>query len=174
MSDAMKAIRVEKLTLNMGAGTDHGAMEKAVKLLKMITGIEPVKTKTSKRVPGWGLRPGLPIGCKITLRGQQAQQVIDRLLVALDKKLPKNAFDNDGNISFGLKEYLDIPGVKYDQSIGIIGLQVTITLDRPGFRVKKRSLRKARIPLKHRIPQQEAIAFAKEQFKITLREEDDN
>ena len=58
----MREIRIEKITLNIGAGKDVGKLEKGVKLLKNITGINPVKTVTQKRIPTWGLRPGLPIG----------------------------------------------------------------------------------------------------------------
>jgi len=64
----MKVIRIEKITLNIGAGKDQNRLDKAKILLKHVTGIEPVKTVTKKRIPNWGLRPGLPIGCKITLR----------------------------------------------------------------------------------------------------------
>ena len=66
--DLMKAIKIEKVTLNVGAGKEQSKLEKGIVLLKNITGINPVKTFTNKRIPTWGLRPGLPIGCKLTLR----------------------------------------------------------------------------------------------------------
>jgi ATP-dependent Lon protease len=66
----MQRIRIDKLTLNIGAGKDAPLLEKGVKLITQIAGVKPVKTITQKRIPGWGLRPGLPIGCKITLRGE--------------------------------------------------------------------------------------------------------
>ena len=64
----MQEVRIEKVTLNIGAGRDQARLEKGITLIKSITGIPPVKTITNKRFMGWGLRPGLPVGCKVTLR----------------------------------------------------------------------------------------------------------
>jgi len=152
----MKIIKIEKVTLNIGAGKDQKILEKATKLLENITGIKPVKTITNKRIQGWGLRPGLPIGCKITLRGEEATNIIKRLLYAKDNVLQESWYDEEGNISFGIKEYVDIKDTKYDPTIGMMGLQATITLTRPGFRVKTRRIRPAKIPAQHRITKEEA------------------
>ena len=142
----MRKIRVEKVTLNIGAGKDEEKMKKGKKLLKMVTGIEPVNTFTSKRIPGWGLRPGLAIGCKITLRHDKAIEVLKKLLEAKDNILSLNNFDERGNLSFGIAEYIDIPGMKYDPEIKIMGLEVAVTLERPGFRIKKRRIQKKTLP----------------------------
>ena len=167
----MRDIRIEKLTLNIGAGKEQAVLEKGTALLKNITGIAPVKTITQKRIAGWGLRPGLPIGCKITLRKQQAKELIPRLLSARNNLLSESNFDDYGNLSFGIHEYIDIPDVKYDHKIGIMGLQVSLTLGRPGFRIKKRKIMKKRIPIKHRINREEAIKFMKNNFSIGIEEE---
>jgi len=166
----MKTIRIEKITLNIGAGKDQNKLEKARLLLKKITGIEPVRTYTKKRIPGWGLRPGLPIGCKITLRKNSAMALLKRLIDAKDKKLMESQFDEKGNISFGIHEYIDIEGVKYDPKIGIIGLQACITLERPGFRIKRRSTKTSKVSKKHCISKEEAISYMKENFNINLGE----
>lgn len=170
MAQPMKAIRVEKLTLNIGAGKEPKILEKGMKLIEQIAGIKPVKTVTQKRIPGWGLRPGLPIGCKLTLRGKQAAELIPRLLAAKDNRLELRNIDAAGNVSFGIPEYIDIEGAKYDPEIGIIGLQVCITLSRPGYRVKGRRIRSARVGKSHKITQPEAIAFMGERFKVTMEE----
>jgi len=167
----MRDIRVEKLTLNVGAGKDQKVLEKGVKLLKNITGIDPVKTITEKRLQAWGLRPGLPIGCKITLRKAQAEQVIPRLLYAKDNLLGENCFDENGNISFGILEYVDIKDAKYDTEIGMMGLQASITLMRPGFRLKNRKIKNKKIPVRHRISKQDAINFMKQKYSINVSEE---
>lgn len=169
----MRKISVEKLTLNIGAGKDQAKLEKAEKLLKQITGIAPVRTKTEKRIAAWGLRPGLPIGCKLTLRGQQALDMIPRLLFALDMKLNEENFDDNGNVSFGIKEYIDIKDAKYDPEIGIIGLQATVTLKRPGFRIKQRKMLKKTVPIKHRISKKESMDFMKQNFGAKLRSEEE-
>jgi large subunit ribosomal protein L5 len=166
----MKQIRVEKLTLNIGAGKDTQLLNKGVKLLQALTGIPPVKTITQKRIPGWGLRPGLPIGAKITLRGEQATSFIPRLLAAKELKLAERNYDNVGNISFGIPEYIDIEGAKYDPEIGIIGLQACITLERPGYRVKRRRNRTGVLDKRHVITKDEAMVFMQEQFKVQLGE----
>lgn len=162
----MRNIRIEKVTLNVGAGKDQVKLEKGLSLLKNITGLRPVKTFTSKRIPEWGLRPGLPIGCKLTLRGGKSAEILKRLLDAKDFKLKMSQFDNNGNVSFGIHEYIDIPGVKYDPNIGIMGLEVCVTLERPGFRIKKK------IPKRHRIKKEEAIEFMKKDFNLKVGEEE--
>lgn len=172
MGNIMQEIKVEKVTLNIGAGKDQAKLENGIKLLKNITGISPVKTFTQKRIPGWGLRPGLPIGCKITLRNQQAGEVIKRLLEAKDNILSKSQFDEYGNIAFGIAEYIDIPSVKYDPKIGIMGLEICITLQRAGFRIKRRRIKKRKIPKKHAIHKEEAVEFMKKNFNIKTGEDE--
>src|SRR6056297_2278136 len=98
----MQNVRIEKLTLNIGAGKDQKMLEKGAKLLKNLTGIEPVKTVTNKRVQAWHLRPGLPIGVKITLRGTQAEELLPKLLSAKENVLKETCFDEHGNVSFGI------------------------------------------------------------------------
>ncbi|MBN2142002.1 50S ribosomal protein L5 [Candidatus Woesearchaeota archaeon] len=167
----MKQIRIDKLTLNIGAGKEQSVLEKGVVLLKQITGIDPVKTVTQKRIPSWGLRPGLPIGCKITLRRDDAEKLLKRLLAAKASLLSKDNFDDEGNVSFGIKEYIDIPDAKYDPKIGIMGLQASLTLTRPGFRIKKRKIMKRVIPKNHRISQRESIDYMKSNYGVKIKEE---
>jgi len=164
----MQSVRLEKITLNIGAGKDQTRLEKGVKLIKAITGIDPVKTVTSKRIPAWGLRPGLPIGCKVTLRKTAATQLLKRLLSAKGGKLSASQFDNQGNISFGIHEYIDIPDVPYIPEIGVMGLQVCVSLEKPGFRIKRRKLRTKPIPRKHQITKEEAVKFMQEAFRVSM------
>lgn len=169
--NSMRNIRIAKLTLNVGAGKDQGALAKGVKLLKNITGIEPVKTKTHKRIPGWGLRPGLPIGCKITLR-KNTKELIKRMLDAKNNQLKPSSFDENGNIAFGIPEYIDIPGIEYDPEIGITGFEACITLERAGFRIKRRKIQNKHIHKNHQITKEEAIEFAKKEFGTKVGSDD--
>lgn len=164
----MKEIRIEKITLNIGTGMPGVQLEKAVKVLANISGKKPVETKTSKRIPGWKIRPGLAIGTKITLRGKKAEEVLNRLLQAVDLKLPEYKFDDLGNLSFGVKEYLDIPEMKYDPKIGMMGLEVAVTLSRPGFRIKRKRVGKRKIGTKHIITKDEAMDFIKQKFNVEI------
>ena len=166
----MRTIRIEKLTLNIGVGKNPQLLDKAMTLLKKLANAKPVKTYTQKRIAGWGLRPGLPIGCKVTLRGENASELLMRLLQSKDDGLIEKQFDDFGNIAFGIPEYINIPGIEYDPNIGIIGLEACVTLERPGFRVKKRKNEKRKIPKKHGIPKEDAIDFMKEEFKIKVGE----
>ena len=168
----MQEIRIEKITLNIGAGKSSEILDKGLQLLKLITNKTPVKTFTKKRIPGWGLRPGLAIGCKVTLRKDDAKQVLIRLLDARDNLLSEDQFDENGNVAFGLKEYIDIPGMKYEPEIGMMGFEVCITLEKPGFRIKRRKNLKRKIPPKHRITKEEAIKFMQSNFKIKFGEEE--
>ena len=167
----MRDIKVEKVTLNIGAGKDQTKLDKGMVLLSVIGSATPVKTITSKRIQEWGLRPGLPIGCKVTLRKEKSLKIIPRLLEAVDNRLEDSQFDENGNIAFGIHEYIEIPGVKYDPKIGIMGLQVCITLERPGFRIKRRRIMTKKVPAKHKITRDEAISFMAKNFKVKLGEE---
>lgn len=167
----MRHIRIEKITLNIGAGKDQALLAKGIKLLEHITSIPPVKTITQKRIAAWGLRPGLPIGCMTTLRKKPAKDMLVRLLKAKDNQLKSSNFDDNGNISFGIPEYIDVPSAKYDPDIGIMGFQVCVTLERPGYRIKRRKIMKRKIPMHHRISQQDAIEFMKQEFNIKLAED---
>jgi len=170
----MRKLRIGKVTLNIGAGKDEEKLKKGRKLLKMITGIEPVNTRTSKRIPSWGLRPGLAIGAKITLRYQQAREILKRLLESQDNLLSLENFDEQGNLSFGVAEYIDIPGINYDPEIKIMGLEAAVTLERPGFRIKRRRIKKRPISKKHQISKNESIDFMKKEFGIKIEEEEEN
>src|SRR3989344_1330891 len=168
--NSMRQISIEKVTLNIGAGKDQAKLEKGVKLINSIAGKMPVKTYTKKRIQEWGLRPGLAIGCKLTLRKDYAEEILKRLLESKDNALGEGNFDGEGNISFGINEYIDIPGVKYDPDIGIMGLQVCITLKRNGFRIKRRAIKQCAIPQKHRIKKEDAIDFLKNIFNLKISE----
>lgn len=166
--NVMRTIKIEKLTLNVGAGKDQKVLARGVKLLKHISGTEPVKTITNKRIPAWGLRKGLPIGCKLTLRGKEAQELLKRLLEAKEGVLKAKQFDGNGNLAFGVPEYIDVPGAEYDPELGMMGFEVCVTLGRPGFRVKRRRLQRAKVHGKHHIGKEDAIAFMQENFGIKV------
>ena len=164
----LQELRIEKVTLNIGAGKDQKKLEKGMILIKAITGVDPIKTITNKRIMGWGLRPGLAIGCKITLRNKQAMDLIPRLLYAKDNVLDEKQFDDNGNLSFGIPEYIDIEGAKYDPKIGVMGLEACITFTKAGYRIKKRRVKTSKIGKKHKATKQESIDFMKKNFKIKL------
>ncbi len=163
----MKEIRVAKVTLNIGAGKNEDLLKKGLVLMKKLTPLTPVKTITKKRIPGWGLRPGLAIGCKVTVR-KDADKLLKRLLAAKEKILSEKVFDDLGNFSFGIPEYIEIEGMEYDPDLKIIGLEAAVTLERPGFRVKKKKIAAGSIGKKHKITKVEAINFIKNNFGVEI------
>lgn len=163
----MRRIKVAKVTLNIGVGKNEETLKKGLKLLQKIVPSTPVKTITKKRIPAWGLRPGLAIGCKVTVR-KKTEELLKRLFGAKEKILPEKCFDNQGNFSFGIPEYIDIEGLNYDPELKIMGLEVAVTLERPGFRVKRRKIKPAQVGKAHQISKEEAISFVKEKFGLEV------
>jgi large subunit ribosomal protein L5 len=161
-NNPMQEIRIEKITLNIGSGPDPKQVEKGVSLLSSISGMKAIQALAKQRIAAWKLRPGLAIGSRVTIRNG-TEELLKRLLKAASMEVPAKKFNENG-FSFGISEYINIPEVKYDPKIGIIGLNVSVTLKRPGFRVKKRKLSPAKISKSHRITKEDAINFAKEKL----------
>jgi len=164
----MREIRIEKVTVNIGAGEAGEKLEKAKKMLEKLVSKKIVVTRTKNRTT-FGTPKGRPIGVKVTLRGKDAEEFLKKTLEARDKKLPSSVFDAQGNFSFGVKEHIDIPGVKYDPDIGIIGMDVCVTLERPGFRIERKAMSR-KIGKGHRIRPEETMKWAKEKFGIEVEE----
>lgn len=163
----MREIKLDKVVLNIAVGNDEARLIKAMKLLEVITGRKPTKTLAKKRIATWKIRPGLPIGCKVTLRREKAKELLDRLLSAKDRKLFKKQFGNE-TFSFGIKEYIQIPSVPYQRDIGLMGLDVSVSFKRPGYRVKERKIKKGKIPKRHRITKQEIIDYVQKNFNVVI------
>lgn len=163
----MRRIRIEKITLNIGCGDDAAKLEKAKKLLEYLTGRTPLVTKSKTRST-FGIAKGKPIGTMITLRKKEAAEFLDRALQAVGKKLKASQFDSEGNFSFGIREYIDIPGTRYQHAIGMLGFDVSVTLERPGFGIKKSRIMKRKIPASHKISAEDTINWVKEQFKVEV------
>jgi len=164
----MKKIFLNKIVLNMGVGKSGDPLEIGKKTLVQITGKKPNTRNSKKAQRDWGVRKNEPIGVAVTVRGNDATELLKKLLEAKDNQINKRAFDNEGNFSFGIKEHIDIPGVKYDPKIGILGLEVSASLARPGFSVKLRSKHKASIGKNHRITKDDAIKFYAEKFGVNI------
>lgn len=163
----MRKIKIEKVTLNIGCGDDNAKLEKATKLLEYLTERKAVITK-SKRRSTFGVAKGKPIGVMVTLRGKSAEDFLKRALEGVEKKLKFSQFDVEGNFSFGIKEYIDISGIKYKHDIGMLGLDVAVTLERPGFRIKRRRIQQRKIPRKHTINKEETAEWLKNNFGVEI------
>jgi len=165
----MREIRIEKVTINMGCGSDREKLERAYKLLQILTNRKPIITKTRKRTT-FGMARNRPIGVKVTLRGKEAEEFLKKVFEAVDNKLKVSQFDEFGNFSIGIKEYIDLPDTKYYPEIGILGMDVCVTLERPGYRVKRRKLKKSKVGKKHIVTKEEAIEWVKKRFGVEIVE----
>ncbi len=170
-ANPMQAPRIEKVVLNIGVGESGEKLGKAENLLQQITGRKPIRTFSRHKIPTWGIKKGDPIGCKVTLRGKSAEEMLKRAFSAVDNRLKVSSFDKFGNLSFGIHEYIDLPGIKYDPNIGIFGMNITATVERPGYRVKRRRIRKEKISRKSFLTTQESIELVKEKFDIRIENE---
>lgn len=167
-SNPMKKIYIDKVVLNMGIGKSGDAIEAAKTALKHISGKRPCARNAKKTHRDFGVRKGEPIGVAVTSRGEDARTLFARLVEAKDNTVKHKSFDNYGNFSFGIKEHIDIPGVKYDPKTGILGLDVCVTLARPGFSVRIRSKHKASVGKGHIISADEARSYITESFGVAI------
>jgi len=165
----MKRPFLEKIVLNIGVGVGGEELERAVTVLETITGKQPLKTLSKVNIKEFNLRIGRPIGTKVTVRKKDAETLLKRLLIVNNNRILKKSFDNYGNFSFGIIEHITIPGIEYDNEIGIFGLDVCGRIVRPGMRVKNRKKpKRAKIPKHHYVSRAEAQYFLKEKFNCSI------
>ena len=160
-NNIMREIKIEKVVLSVGGIGEE--LEKGTKLLRILTGRKVAKMKSKKRIPTLGVRPGLEIGSVITIR-KNTKEFLERMLKAIDNKLRKKQMNQNG-FSFGIKEYIEIPGIEYQRDIGIKGLDVTVAFKRTGRRVKMKKIKASRIPKRQLISKGEIIKFMEDKFK---------
>lgn len=161
----MRNIRIEKITLNMGCGTNVKT-DDAKFIIETLSSRKAVITRTRKRTT-FNVPKNKDIGAKVTIR-EGCEDFLKRILEAREMRLPQSCFDITGNVSFGIKEYIEIPGMEYEPKIGILGFDVCVTLERPGYRVKKKKISR-KIGKKHRITRDEAVKYIKENFGVDVQ-----
>ncbi len=166
----MNIMREPKITrVVLSAGAVDKELDKAKKLLELVSGknAQINKSGSRTRIPAFGVKPNMELGTSVTLRGKEAIEILKRLLGAIDNKLRKKQIDNN-NFSFGIEEYINIPGMKYVREIGIRGFNITVVFERAGTRVKKRKIKQARLPKKQQVTKEEIIKFMNEKFDTEI------
>jgi large subunit ribosomal protein L5 len=158
--NTMKQISLEKVVINIGVGKSGEPLERAKNGLEELTSRKPTQCGAKNNVRDFGIHKGEPIGAKVTLRNTYALEFAKRIIQAKNNQLRKSSFDNYGNISIGISEHIDIPGAKYNPDIGIFGMNVCISLSRPGYRILNKS-NPRKLGKNHRISKDEAIEFFK-------------
>jgi large subunit ribosomal protein L5 len=164
----MRRILVGKVVVNIGVGKSGEAIERGKRVLEQVTGQTPSQRRAKKSVRDFGIHKGEPIGVAVTVRGAGTRDLIEKLLVAREKKLAESCFDSRGSVSFGVKEHIEIPGIRYDPTIGILGMNVSALLERPGYRVSRRGRRVSRVGKSHVVTKEEAIDYFKQNFGVTV------
>lgn len=160
--------RIEKVVVNLNIGKSGEPLEKATRVLNEISGQTPVKRNAKKSIRDWGIRQGEPIACIVTLRGQKAIDFLKKVLPVIDNKISKRSFDETGNFAFGLKEHIEIAGVKYDPDVGIFGMDVCVSVNRPGQRLKTRRKQTKHIGKGHLLTAEESMAYIRQTLGVEI------
>ena len=162
----MREPRVEKVVVHMAVGEGGRELANAEEILEEVTGQEPVRTVAKNTIGEFGVREGDPIGAKVTLRGDLAGSFLETALPLVE--IGRSQFDENGNFSFGVEEHTDFPSQEYNPNIGIYGLDVTVNLVRPGYRVRKRDKASRAIPPSHRLTVEDAVAFLEAGYDVEV------
>ncbi len=166
----MREILIDKVVINIGVGEGGEKLRKAEKVIEILTGEKPVHRQSKKTIRDFNIRKGLPIGVMVTLRGKKAEDFLRRALWVRDFKVPNYSFDAQGNLNFGLSDYTEFEGVKYDPDIGIFGMDISVVFKRRGYRVARRRLKKTKVSAKHRVKRDEAMQYMRERFNLNILE----
>lgn len=171
-ANPMSQLRVTKVCVNIGVGEGGERLVNAENVLKLVTGVSPQRTLGRIQNRDLKVRVGAPIGCKATMRNQEdIKTFLTNAFDCRDKTIPAWNFDREGNLSFGVRDYTDFPGQKYDPEIGIFGMDITVVLERPGHRVSRRRRAKSKVGMHHRVTADESRAWFVEHFGISILEE---
>jgi large subunit ribosomal protein L5 len=167
----MREILLEKVVINIGIGYNDNMLPNAKALLKKITGKEAMATYSKRRDPSLRLRKGQAIGAMVTLRKDDAVNALKRMLDAKGNVVRMNSI-SENTLSFGIKEYIDIAGIKYDPKIGMMGMHVNSSFARRGKRVSSRKRFSSSIGKKHSIITKEELAdYLKKNYDAKISEE---
>lgn len=165
-----RTLRILKVVVNAGVGESGEPRTKAEKVLQMITHQKPLATRSRATNRDWGIRQGQEIGAKVTLRGAAALEFLNRALEARDRQIDPDSIDRHGNFSFGIADYTDFAGMKYDPAIGIHGMDIAVELGRAGWRVRDRTHAHRPLAASVRVTKDEAKGFLEHELKVKFLE----
>ncbi|EQD52969.1 50S ribosomal protein L5P, partial [mine drainage metagenome] len=152
----MQEVLIDKVVVNIGVGQSGDRLTKAMKVIEMLTDKKPAPTAARKSVREFNIRPGMTIGTKVTLRKESASVFLKKAFYAKDFKIATYSFDKQGNAYFGIPDYTEFEGQKYDPDIGIFGLDVAIVFKRRGgYRVARRNRQRKAVSRSIRVTKDE-------------------
>jgi large subunit ribosomal protein L5 len=166
--NSIKDIKIGKVVVNIGVGQSGQPLSNAMQILEQITDQKPNQRPAKQSIRPWGIRKGEPMACAVTLRGERANEFLRKALIAVRHRINPRSFDKDGNFAFGIREHIDIPGTRYDPQMGIIGMDVAVTLERAGYRVSRRKRASSKVGSSHRVTPEEAREFISKTYEVTM------
>jgi len=160
--------KIEKITINIGVGEAGERLKKAESVLESLSGQKPIQTLSRTTNKDWGIREQMPLGCKVTLRGKKAADFLTAALNTRENKMAEYSFDDQGNLSFGIPDHTLFKTQKYDPNIGIFGMDISITMEKPGYRVKRKRIARRKIPSRYNIKKEETMKFFTDNFNVEV------
>ena len=170
LNNKMREISIDKVVINIGVGEAGDKLIRAQKVIELVTHHKPIQTISRTTNRDLGIRKGMPIGCKVTLRRADAEQFLKDAFWVKENRMPGYSFDLEGNFSFGIPDYTDFPNMKYDPEIGIFGMDISVKMKRYGYHISKRKLNRRKIPTFNRISAKEVKQFVKSRFEVEVIE----
>ena len=163
----MREIEIEKIVLNCGGTEDK--LEKSIELLKMIAENRKINIRQStRRLPAFGLSPGKKSGCRVTIRDKKKiKDLLIRFFAAIEDTISKKKIA-ENQVSFGIPEYIEVPGLEYKRDIGILGFEVSVIFKRKGRRVKMKKIQRGRLPGKQHVTIDEIAEYLKKNFNVEV------
>jgi large subunit ribosomal protein L5 len=165
---SMREPKIGKVVINITTGKSGEPLDKAMTILENLTGQRPCTRRAKQTIRTFGIRKNEPISCMVTLRGERAEAVLRKAFQAVGNAINQRSFDRDGNFAFGIKEHIDIPGQRYNPSLGITGMDVMVTVEKPGYRVARRKRGRSRVGRSQRVIRDESIEFIKRHFGVEV------
>jgi len=165
---SMRGLKIGKVVVNITQGQSGEPLDRAMTILESLTGQRPSTRRAKQTIRTWGIRRNEPIACMVTMRGEKAEDFLRKVFPAVGNRINPRSFDRNGNFAFGIREHIDIPGQRYDPSLGIVGMDVMATVERPGYRVSRRRRARSRVGQSHRVIREESIEFIKQSFGVEV------
>lgn len=164
----MKQLKIGKVVVNISVGASGEPLDNAMTILNQITSQRPCQRIAKQTIRQWGIRKSEPMACLVTLRGEKADAFLQKAFRAIGGRLNPTNFDDHGNFAFGIREHIDLPGTRYDPNLGITGMDVNVTVERPGYRVTRRKRAKSKVGSAHRVTPEESIAFIADRYGVKV------
>nr|AJS13094.1 50S ribosomal protein L5, large subunit ribosomal protein L5 [uncultured archaeon] len=164
----MRALRIGKVVVNIGVGASGDPLDHSMTIMEQLTGQKPCQRYAKQTIRSFNIRKKEPIACMVTLRGEKAKTFLKKAFKAIDNRVNPKSFDKWGNFAFGIREHIDIPGTRYDPALGITGMDVIVTVERPGYQIDKKKHARGKVGKQHRVTSEESMAYIKNEYGIEV------